>query len=82
MTLKNKLTKLENEGVEKTDLIMEDIKRGLRDLAREEGKEVVLASLSAFSTLNTLRAFVEQLPNTAKDNAATLVKVSLTPQGR
>ena len=83
-TLTNQLEELENEAIEKQKILMDHLKEKLRGMTEQHGREAVLAGLGDFTILNTLSTFVEQLPNTAKDNAALLSKISLptSPAGK
>jgi hypothetical protein len=77
VTLESKLETLEHEGAEKLKALMDDLKIELREIKEEHGRDVVLAKLSNFHTLNQLRAFVEDLPNTAKDDALAVLKAGM-----
>jgi hypothetical protein len=76
--MKNELEKLELEAAEKRDSLMEYVKIELRKIKEEHGRDVLLQSLVDFPTLNRQRSFVEDLPNTAKDDALAALKAGMS----
>jgi hypothetical protein len=67
-TLRSRLASLEQEAVEKRNMLLNHLKIELRNLKDEHGKTAVLDALGEFHTLSEGgRAFVEELPPSAID---------------
>jgi hypothetical protein len=77
VTLEGKLEKLEHEGSEKRNSLMDHLKIELGKIMEEHGRDVLLANLSNFPTLKQFGGFVENLPNTAMDDAQAALKAGL-----